>query len=224
MSASAKIIELRQLLAERFPHAPRAVATTPAHALATGVPGLDALLGGGLPRGEFTELVGQGSGSGTAQILHALVRQVAADGQFLALVDGADSFDVDAPEPAALARLLWVRCHRATEALQATDLLLRDANFPLIVLDLKLNPARELRKISSTVWFRFRRLLAQHQPTVLLITPFALASGVAARVEVRGGLDAHALAAPTENSLAQLHFELLRATPQLAEPRLAQAG
>ena len=44
MTASAKIIELRQLLAGRFPHAPRTAATGASEAFATGVPALDALL------------------------------------------------------------------------------------------------------------------------------------------------------------------------------------
>ena len=142
----------------------------------------------------------------------------------IALVDGADTFDVDAAEPDALARLLWVRCRRASEALQAADLLLRDPNFPLVVLDLQFNAARELRKIPGTVWFRFQRLPDSHAPTLLVITPFALVSHVAARVRVRMSLDAHALDAPPEKILPQLRFDLLRATTHAAEPRIAQAG
>ena len=70
MSALAKILDLRQLLAERLPRARMGFASpaAPAPALATGVPDLDAKLGGGLPLGETTELVGDGPGSGTAQV------------------------------------------------------------------------------------------------------------------------------------------------------------
>src|SRR5204862_1713111 len=124
-----------------------------------------------LPRGGLAELVGAGPGSGSAQVVHALLRRVAHAGEYLALVDGADSFDVDAAEPTTLTRLLWVRCQKAEEALKAADLLLRDRNFPLLVLDLQLNPQAQLRKIPSSVWHRFRRLLEQNGATVLVVTP-----------------------------------------------------
>lgn len=60
--------------------------------------------------GSITELVGEGNGSGSAQVLHAVLHAVAQSGRFTALVDGADSFDVDAAMPEVLARMLWVRC------------------------------------------------------------------------------------------------------------------
>ena len=210
MQATEEIVELRRLLAERFPRAQvRAFPESGDH-IATGVPALDQLLRGGLPRGELTELVGAGDGSGSAQIIHALLHRVAADGQFLALVDGMDSFDVEAVEPAVLARLLWVRCSATDEALKATDILLRDRNFPLLVLDLKLNPLAQLRKISSSVWHRFRRLQEQNGTTVLVVTPTQLVGGAVCRVRVESGLGIGALTRPPSDILAQLQFELLR--------------
>ncbi len=212
MADATQIIDLRRLLAERFPeaHSPRRDVVR--ENVATGVPALDGLLGGGLPRGEITELVGDGPGSGSAQVLHALLTRVAADGRFLALVDGADSFDVDAPTGAALSRLLWVRCRTADEALKAADLLLRDGNVPLVVLDLKLNPAAQLRKVPSSVWHRLGRI-AEHQGTTLLvITPMPLAGGVAVRVESRAGLGIETLQATPDMVLEGLRFELVRAT------------
>jgi hypothetical protein len=222
MSVPAKIIKLRQLLAERFPQANRNAQTAPAVAVhPTGVGELDALLGGGLPRGELNELVGVGPGSGSAQVIHRLLHQTAADGQFLALVDGTDSFDVDAVEPEVLARLLWVRCQNADEALKAMDLLLRDRNFPLVVLDLKLNPAAQLRKISSATWFRLSRLLEQNATAVLVVTPHPLVGHATWRVRVESGLGVEALAQPPRDR--QLHFHLLRAA-MAADSQRAQTG
>src|SRR3989442_1226262 len=202
MHATGNIVGLRQLLAERFPHLRFGLKTaSPLETWATGLPALDTLLGGGLPKDELTELVGAGDGSGSAQVIHALLRRVAAGGQFLALVDGADSFDVDAVEPDVLSRLLWVRCTKADEALKAADILLRDRNLPLVVLDLKLNPPAQLRKIPSSVWHRFRRLLEQNGGTLLVVTPHQLVGGPACRggVESRLGVDALAQA-PSEVS------------------------
>ncbi|HAB18633.1 MAG TPA: hypothetical protein PLX89_22070 [Verrucomicrobiota bacterium] len=212
MPTLAKILDLRQLLAERLPQVRSGFA--PAASLATlptGVPVLDTQLGGGIPVGETTELVGAGLGSGTAQVVHRLLRQTALNGQFLALVDGVDSFDADAAEPSSLARLLWVRCQKASEAIQATDLLLRDRNFPLVVLDLKLNPATQLQRISGSVWHRFNRLLEQHRTTLLVVTDRPLVGGTGVRVQVSAQLDVEALAHPPVELLGRLQFTVLRA-------------
>jgi hypothetical protein len=191
MPADTKIIELRQFLAERLPQARLGMAPermVPA-ALPTGIESIDQGLGGGLHQGAFTELVAPGEGSGSAQFIHSLLRHTASAGRFLTLVDGADSLDIDALEPDALAHLLWVRCRSTAEALQTTDLLLRDRNIALVVLDLKLNPAHELRRIPGTLWYRLSRLMEQHGGTVLVITPQPLVAGAAARIVSRTRLD-----------------------------------
>jgi len=191
MPADTKIIELRQFLAERLPRARLGVAPermVPA-ILPTGIESIDQGLRGGLPQGAFTELVAPGEGSGSAQFIHALLRHTASGGRFLTLVDGADSLDIDALEPEALAHLLWVRCRNTAEALQTTDLLLRDRNIALVVLDLKLNAAHELRRIPGTLWYRLSRLMEQHGGTVLVITPQPLVAGAAARIVSQTRLD-----------------------------------
>lgn len=225
MAARADIIDLRKLLAGRFPRL-RTDAETRRHpnALSTGVPRLDDVLGGGLTPGEITEFVGLGPGSGSAQVIHAVLRHAVDAGRFIALVDGADSFDVDAVPGACLSRLLWVRCRQVSEALQAADLLLRDRNFPLLVLDLKLNPASQLRRIPGNVWHRFGRLLEQHRSTLLVITPHPLVSSVPCRVQVEGALDLGSLTEPPGQLLARLRFTVLRHTAGVTEPALTLAG
>ena len=191
MPTDAKLIELRQFLAERLPRARLGIAParTASETVPTGLESVDRALGGGLPRGAFTELVAPGEGSGSAQFIHALLRHTASIGRFLTLVDGADSLDIDALEPEALAHLLWIRCRNTAEALRTTDLLLHDRNIALVVLDLKLNPAHELRRIQGTLWYRFGRLMEQQGGTVLVVTPQPLVSGAAARIVSRTRLD-----------------------------------
>ena len=58
-----------------------------------------------------------------------------------------------------------------------------------MVLDLKLNPAHELRRIQGTLWYRFGRLMEQQGGTVLVVTPQPLVSGAAARIVSRTRLD-----------------------------------
>lgn len=213
--AAHNLTDLRRLLAEKFPRAQNRsqAATIPLRRPAgwrTGIPDLDTQLGGGWPSGEISELVGLGHGSGSAQVIHAMLRQTAADGSFAVIVDGVDSLDVCAVAPDVLSRLLWVRCSRADEALKAADLLLRDRNFTRVIIDLKLNPATELRRISHTVWHRFHRIVEQGSATIVVVTPQPLVAGVSCRVQVSASLALDAVARHPEETAAALRFELLR--------------
>jgi hypothetical protein len=161
--ASGKIIDLRKLLAERFPHPPAAPATR----LVT-LPVLDESTEGGLPRGAMTELISAQTSGGSASLIHALLHAAHRDNYFLALIDGRDSFDPCGLNTASLRHLLWVRCSKASEAIKAADLLLRDGNFPLVIIDLVLNSAEELRKIPQTNWYRLQRLV-ELAPTACLV-------------------------------------------------------
>src|SRR5215475_6526764 len=90
MAASAKIIDLRKLLAERFP---RTLLTTAATRLVSGLRFLDESIGGGLPRGAITELISPRTSAGSASLIRALINGACRDKYFLALIDGRDSFD-----------------------------------------------------------------------------------------------------------------------------------
>ena len=74
--------------------------------------------------------------------------------------------------------MLWVRCAAREEALKATDLLLRDRNFPLVVLDLKLNPIKQLRKIPTSTWFVSPGLF-EAQRLKISAEPFLMIEGMA---------------------------------------------
>jgi len=232
MGNPVPIQHLRQLLSERLPQVRTGFARRPPPAVVpTGVRRLDQALGGGLPLGETTELVGEGAGSGSAQVIHSLLRRAAADGRFVALVDGADSLDADALEPAELARLLWVRCRAVSEALAATDLLLRDRNFPLVVLDLKLNPAVEWQRVSGSVWHRFNRLREHHRTTLLVVTARPTVGGATHRVRVGAGIPGRSVGlgvasagqAPGE-LLEHLEFAVLRERSDLETAGFSEAS
>jgi len=98
---------------------PRLAGITPASRLeagplpqmvSTGIPAIDALIGG-LPRGSLTEICGPASSGRTTLLLAALA--AATDrGEYCAIVDANDALD---PQSAAAAgvqleKLLWVRC------------------------------------------------------------------------------------------------------------------
>ena len=167
MAASGKIVDLRKLLAERFPQPPFSVLTR----LVTGLSFVDQTIGGGLPKGAITELISPQISAGSASFVQALLQAAHRDRYFLALIDGRDSFDPSALselDNARLRNLLWVRCSKALEAVKAADLLLRDGNFPLLIIDLVFNSPEELRKIPQTTWYRLQRLV-ESAPTACLV-------------------------------------------------------
>src|SRR5437867_8167932 len=170
IAMSGKILNLRNLLAIRFPQAPMLVGTR----LVTGLASFDQPIGGGLPKGAITELISPRTSAGSASLIHAFIHRAYRDNYFVALIDGRDSFDPCGLDNVLLRHLLWVRCSTASEAIKAADLLLRDGNFPLVIVDLVLNSPEELRKISQTNWYRLQRLVELIPAACLVLTRYEM--------------------------------------------------
>jgi hypothetical protein len=228
MPANSTIVQLRQILADRFPNA-QATAAVRAEAVRpgwpTGVPQLDDLLQGGLPQGAITELLVPRPTCGSALLLSRLLQQAQARNQWIALVDGCDSFDPAGLDAKTLERILWVRCETADQALKATDLLLRDGNLPMVLLDLAANPAAQLRKIPLSAWYRLQRILEQNATAMLLFTPSPMAACAQAKLTLSSRFSLEALAGNEEEMWHGLKVELR--LPQLGgrfEPQIAQAS
>jgi hypothetical protein len=166
MAENAKLLDLRKLLAERFPQ-PAQVAND---AFRTGQELIDSALGGGLPKGAITEISSPSQSAGSASLITGFVEAAANSKYFIALIDGRDSFDPAPLRHSALRHLLWVRCAEAVEAFKAADLLLRDGNFPVVLLDLVLNPPNEFRRIPSTSWYRLQRLTENSSTAFLVLS------------------------------------------------------
>jgi len=190
---AAKIAGLRALLAEKFPQPP----VKAGGLLATGLPGVE------LRRGVVTEVSGS-SGSG-ALFLETLLNSVAETGALPALVDGAGGFDPVEVRPGL--RVLWVLCKEAQSAVKAADLLLRDGNLPLVVLDLQMNPASELRRIPATTWYRFQRILEHSTVAFAVLTPKAMVASAAERIELRNRWSLGAMRRRREELRQQLEAE-----------------
>lgn len=172
MPASGKIIDLRNLLASRFPQGPMPLGTR----LVTGLASFDQPIGGGLPKGAITELISPRGNAGSASLIHAFIRSAYCDQYFVALIDGRNSFDPCALPNSILGQLLWVRCTNALETVKAADLLLRDGNFPLVIVDLVFNSSQELRKIPQTTWYRLQRLVESVPTACLVLTRYEMVS------------------------------------------------
>jgi hypothetical protein len=214
MAASAKIIDLQKLLDERFPH----VALTTATRLITGLSFLDEAIGSGLPRGAITELISPRTSAGSASLIHALIHCGHRDNYSLALIDGRDSFDVCTLHHAWLQQLLWVRCGKASEAIKAADLLLRDGNFPLVIVDLVLNAPHELRKIPQTNWYRLQRLVEMVPTACLVLTRYEMVSSAKLKLVLENSWDIQTF--ETEDALSRLRIVVKRSHLQPEVSRL----
>jgi hypothetical protein len=221
--ATSRIIDLRKLLAQRFPEAVRPAT---ADALATGMANLDAALEGGLTKGAITELSSPSGTAGSASIVAALLRRACSERYFIALIDGRDSFDPQSLASSALPHLLWIRCREASEAMQAADLLLRDGNFPLVILDLVLNPVAELRRIPSSHWYRLQRLVEPAPTAFLVVTPQSMVSSAQWKLVLENRWALPQLDWEAKELQAEMKMRRQRAQPNKwrREERMAQVG
>lgn len=127
----------------------------------TGIAALDEHLGGGLARGQMSELVGPRSSARTS-VLMAALGGATARGELVALVDAADRFDPASAQACGLdlGRLLWVRGGRDGDldrALKSFSLILQAGGFGVVAIDLADTPSALLKRLPFTTWFRLQR-------------------------------------------------------------------
>ena len=203
MSPSPRIIELRELLAAKYPAPPQKTTDY----LPTEVAPVDVALQGGLTLGGMTEVV---CAAGGGLLLTTLVRATLRRQGLLALIDGGNSFDLAGVPKAALLRLLWVRSQTAAKAVQAADLILRDGNLNIVVLDLRSVPDEETRKIPSTSWYRLQRVVEPTSTAFVVLTRQPLVSGARPRVVLTARFGLDAFDCRQQDLLGRLHVELVR--------------
>jgi len=182
---------LRALLAGRFPSCSARDGAVAPDGLPTGLPAIDTA--GGLPRGAVTELTCPASGGGASLLLGGLLAASRAGGGRAALVDPHNAFDPDSFPASTLQHLVWVRCPAPNQALAAADLLVRDANFNLVVLDLRRLPEPALRHIPATHWHRLRLAAEAAGNTLLVQTAVAAVPGTRLRLALAPSLPLAAL-------------------------------
>ena len=207
-------MELRQLLASKFP---KPLSPPPSSRQPTGLGVLDHCLEGGLSKAALTEIVSPAPSMGSATIINAFIEAMQADGKYLGLVDAGKCFGPDGLSNEALSALLWARCTDFKQALGVTDLLLRDGNLPLVVLDLLMCSERDVRAVPSTYWYRLQRVAESNGSVALIFTPTAVVSSAASTLRLTRRFDLAALDLLREQLTAGLKLETLRthSRPQL---------
>ncbi|HUL76320.1 MAG TPA: hypothetical protein VL691_03575 [Vicinamibacteria bacterium] len=155
--------------------------------LATGIAGVDALLGGGFPRGALSEIHGPASSGRTGALL-GLLAQTTRRGALGALVDPSDRLDPASAAAAGvdLARLLWLRGPRGAseelapkalaDAMAAAATLASSGLFDVVAVDLA-GASRERRRLPPATWTRLQRLVESGPTAVVLVADEHVACG-----------------------------------------------
>lgn len=218
----AEIIAFKDLLRARFPEAHALKAAAPV--VQTGVPCLDAI---GISAGGICEIVSSCESSGAGLLLVSLLGgENEAARQPVALVDAADAFNPVSVTDAALEQLLWVRCRAVHQAVQATDLLLRDGNISRVLLDLQWCPPREVRGIHAPVWHRLRMLAEKSGAALCAFTPFQTVPCARSRLLLETPQPMASLHQDRDQILSHLHGKTVRTglTMPASKPAWAAAG
>ena len=156
------LFDLQNLLRDRFPGA---------MALSQDVRRFE-VVQPALQAGKMVEVTGMDS----SMLLHRFMAQ-----QACALIDAADALEPGGLDASTLRHLLWVRCQKASEAVRAADLLLRDGNLRTVLIDLRLRPVRELFALPSSVWHRLRLLAERGGAAVAVFSPCQVVACAAGR-------------------------------------------
>lgn len=203
---SDKVVALRRLLDERFPARPARTSRV----VPTGVPGLDAVLGGGLHSGTLTELVSEVTSSGSQLSLGALLLSTRVARQRIAVVDVTGTFDPEGLDDDTIAHVVLVRCETLSETWRAADLLARDPNYAAVVVEVRGCRVRELLRTRDSVWVRLQRAAEQSEVAVVVQTDTAIVPNAAWRVAFTHSLGAETLTKTRSHIVAGLEPELRR--------------
>ena len=175
--------------------------TDPSAVAGTGTAALDAVLHGGLPRGQLSEIAGARS-TGRTSLLLQMMAAATRRGEIAALIDTFDRLDVPSAIAAGidLDRLLWIRGDaianagsRSVEAhlqvrlpnnlrdraldraVKALNLVVQAGGFGLVAIDLADVPAIALKRLPFTTWLRVQRTIEGSDTACVLVVPEPLA-------------------------------------------------
>lgn len=156
------------------------VATAENPRIRSGYAEVDALVGGGFPKGSLSEISGSAS-SGRTSLALGLLATITQGGELAAIVDAADAFDPQSAESVGvdLERVLWARAPAWREALRCCERLLATEGIPLVLLDLASAaqthlPVQRRNGASATpnsvAWLRLGRLVKASRAGMVVLS------------------------------------------------------
>ncbi len=182
---------------------------------------VDDALGGGLPAGRLTELVSAVPSGGGQTVVASLIAATQAARQRIALVDGSDAFAPEAVPGDMLRHLVWVRCRTPEQAFSVADILVRDGNYAVVVLDLRGCAERALRRTPASLWYRLQRAAEGGSVAVLVQTQSPLVPAVPARLVLDRAMSLADAGAERDEVAGRIGVRMERSYPQDIEEQIA---
>jgi hypothetical protein len=181
--STTAVLALKQRLAEIT--GPAAASDRP-RSLPTGIAALDQMIGGGMPRGRLTEVIGR-VGAGKTTFMQRIVMAVVASGGWVAYIDATRTLAPGDWAPVADAgEGFWViRPADPARGAWCADVVLRSGGFGLVVLD-------GAPTLTRAVSVRLIQLARETDAALVAVGDDdrgwrASALGAALRLRVRGG-------------------------------------
>lgn len=161
--------------------------TAPQALFTTGLADIDGAFGGGIPGGTLCELIAPRSSCGAQTALRHLLQVARSRRLYAALVDLGSGFDPGSVPESSLESLLWLQCKTVKAALQAADVIVRDDNISLLLLDLCAAGRNTSHGIARTAWYRLQRALEKAGAVTILFARQPVSPASRLRWEVTAG-------------------------------------
>ena len=143
---------------------------------------------GRLPTGILGEVVTPHPSGGGQLFLESLLLGAVRIHRYMALIDACDTFAPASVPEACFPFLLWIRCRHTKETLRAADILIRDENFPLTIIDLRQVSTIDQQRIPNNQWYRIQRTVRQQGSTCMVFTRRASIAAAQLRLELSAQL------------------------------------
>lgn len=174
--------------------------------VATGLQGLNEQLGGGLPRGQLTEIISPGYSKGGGLVMAELMARARRERQYAVLFDVGRGFTPESFPESDLETLLWVGCESAKQAVEALDIASRDENFQLFLLDLRDCEPTDWSSVRSGQWYRILGQLRPREAVTVIFSRKAVTSAAKHRLSVENTLSIDSLDSERAGLLEQSRF------------------
>lgn len=187
--------------------------------LPTRFPGLDEALGGGLPRGQFTEMISSSVSSGSGLVMAKLLSLARRERRYVMLLDVGRGFTTWSFPDRDLEVLLWVGCDNVKMAIEALDVATRDENFSLFLVDLRDSESSDLKSVRSSQWYRILGQMRQRETAAVLFAAAPVTAASKVRVEVTLPMPLASLNTDRSELVRQGHFRRTHLATVTAQPR-----
>ncbi|MEM7671881.1 MAG: hypothetical protein AAF212_00940 [Verrucomicrobiota bacterium] len=167
----------------------------------------------------FLELVERDTQSGAQMPIEAFLSEASRLRGYAALIDTEQSWNPEHLSPSILRHILWVRCRGEAQALRAADILIRDENFRIILLDLRALSQPALRQIPQSHWYRLQRIAQSQNATLIATTSYPSIAASQIRIDVSAEFDLDSFYQKRSHLWTQLQASITRQRVNTSTPK-----